>query len=274
MLDEFDYKEPTCSLCGGREFYNPKPTDPLGTIPVARIIDRVDEYFAKNNLEEAKRLLEYWQKEAVALRDLRGELSIDNELVGLYRKLDDKQSAMETVDRTLELVTRLGLDKSVSGGTIYLNCATDLKAFDLADKAMPLYLKAQAIYTQFLDKNDEQFAGLYNNMALTYVDLKEYQRAEDAYHMAIDIKLKHKDGELDGAITYVNLAHLYEKWDKNDKIAHCLNKAKDLLSTTSLAHNGYYAFVISKCAPSFEYFGMQEYAKELEKMAEDIYERA
>lgn len=49
-----------------------------------------DEYYNKNDLAGAKRRLEYWEKEANALNDFNGELSVINELLGLYRKKRNK----------------------------------------------------------------------------------------------------------------------------------------------------------------------------------------
>ena len=60
MIDEFDYKEPSCALCGGKEFYNPELATAKGRIPVKRIIEKADEYYNKNDLASAKRHLEYW----------------------------------------------------------------------------------------------------------------------------------------------------------------------------------------------------------------------
>ena len=84
-IDPFDYKEPHCALCSGKEFYYPDRNRPLGTVPVARILEKADALFDKNDYVSAGRLLENWESEAVALRDKRGELSIVSELKGFYR---------------------------------------------------------------------------------------------------------------------------------------------------------------------------------------------
>ena len=60
MIDPFDYKEPACALCGGKEFYAPDENAPAGRIPVKRIMAKLDESFNRNDMAEAGRLLEYW----------------------------------------------------------------------------------------------------------------------------------------------------------------------------------------------------------------------
>jgi len=57
------------------------------------------------------------------------------------------------------------------------------------------------------------------------------------------------------------------------QIFEWVDKAYDLLTESDAAHDGYYAFVCEKCAPSFSYYGYFLAAQELNKRAESIYER-
>ncbi len=274
MIDPFDYKEPSCVLCGGKEFYDPKKDQPLGTIPVSRIIEKADAFFNKNDYESAGRLLEYWQNEAVSLKDLKGELSIDSELIGYMRKVGKKEEAYKFCERALLLIEKLGLTEAVSSATIFLNVATAYKAFGDFKNALPIYEKALSIYKANLNENDLKFAGLYNNYALALVDAGEYEKAEKMYLSAIDITSAFIEGKLDSAISYVNLAHMYDQTGKGkDKITDCLFKAYNVLNDESIDRNGYYAFVIEKCAPSFKYFGYEVIAEELKNLSKEIYER-
>ncbi len=240
------------------------------TIPTPRILDRVDALFGKNNYTEAGRLLEYWKTEAIALGDTRGELSMQNELVGFYRKTGEREKALAAADRALALVSELEQDHLASGGTVLLNCATAYKAFGKADSALPLYRRAEAIYKQTLPEGDPRFGGLYNNMALALADLGEWQAAEEACFAALAVMQKQPRGDAEAAITYINLAHLYEDCGK-DGIADCLKKAYDHLVSDKLPHDGYYAFVLEKCAPSFGYFGNDAICEQFKKEAEAIY---
>ncbi len=274
MLDKFDYAEPNCPLCDGKDFYYPKAEAPLGTIPVARILEKVDAAFDRNDSREAGRLLVYWRDEAIALKDKRGELSMESELVGYYRKQNDREKGLVSVARALVLTAETGQDTLASGATVYLNCATAYKAFGQAEQGMPLYEKAEEIYKSCIPPTDPRFGGLYNNMALALADLNRFEEAETAYQKALAVMEKAPDGEAECAITYLNLAHMYEVCGKNCEIPSCLEKAYSLLKTPSLPHNGYYAFVLEKCAPSFGYFGREDRYEELKKESEAIYARA
>ncbi len=272
MPDKFDYAEPSSPLCDGKDFYYPEKEAPLGRIPVGRVIDKVDSLFDKNDYVEAGRLLVYWKNEAVALRDRHGELAMESELIGYYRKQNDRERGLASVLRALVLVDALHQGEMASGATVFINCATAYKAFGRAEDALPLYRRAQEIYNRVLEPDDPRFGGLYNNMALTLGELGDFEGAEQAYFAALDIMEKASRGEAESAITYINLAHLYENTEKSEKIDDCMKKAYRLLKSESLPHDGYYAFVLEKCAPSFGYFGETAAYEEFQKEAKRIYE--
>ena len=271
MLDEFDYKEPLCPLSGGEDFYYPKEDAPSGRIPVGRIIEKVDACFNKNDYKEAGRLLVYWRNEAVMLRDEQGELAIENELVGFYRKQNNPDKGIASIKNALNLVEKLNQGDYASGATVLVNCATAYKAFGIIDEALALYRQAEQTYKKVLDKNDSRFGALYNNMALALEDAGDFSKAEEHYFSAVEVMKNVPRGEAEIAITYINLAHLYEKWGKEEKISDCMSKAYDYLLSENLPHNGYYAFVLEKCAPSFGYFGQGEICEKFKKESERIY---
>lgn len=104
-IDEFDYKEPACATCGGKEFYYPE-TETHGTIPVERIIEKEDEFLSRNDLASAEKLLRYWLDEAKALNDKRGELVVTSELTGVFRKTGKRKKARNIAPRFCGLSTR------------------------------------------------------------------------------------------------------------------------------------------------------------------------
>lgn len=277
MIDPFDYKEPRCATCGGKEFYFPDKNAPTGRIPVSRVIEKADEAYNKNDMEEAGRLLSYWQSEANALGDEAGELSVTDELIGHYRKTGNAEKGLAAVARALELLRKLDLENTVSGATILLNAATTLKAFGKAKEGLPIYKRAEKVYRAHLAENDALFAGLYNNQALALADVGEYEKAEACYKKAIEIiTAQGTRGNLDAAVSYVNLAVLYAERDgktDKEKITDCMFKAYGLLTDENNEKNGYYAFVLSKCAPAFGNFGYTKIENELKKESEEIYAR-
>ena len=102
-------------------------------IPTDRVIKKLDELLYKNDYDGAKRHLLYWKNEAKSCSDDKVYLLIQNELMGLYRKLGEKEEAIECVQSALEKITQMGVGAQTGAATTYLNCATVYKAFGMAD---------------------------------------------------------------------------------------------------------------------------------------------
>ena len=275
MIDPFDYKEPSCALCGGKEFYYPDRTAPKGRIPVDRVIAKLDGFFEKNDLQGAEKHLSYWLTEAKELGDAMGELTLVSEQIGLYRKTEEEEKALAAVDRGLELVVLLGQEETTAGATIRLNAATTMKAFGRVKEALPHYEKAAEIYEKELKKDDPRRAGLYNNRALAYADPKRYDDAERDYLSALDVLKEVVGSENERAITYVNYAYLCDEAGNKSVFfpLRLMDEAFALLTSETVAKNGAHAAACQKCAPGFSRFGMQKEAEILNKRAEEIYAR-
>ena len=109
-------------------------------------------------------------------------------------------------------------------------------------------------------------------MALSCADAGRYEEAERYYQLAMKIMSKLPAGENEIAVTLCNLAELYDRQDHEDmRIGQCMERAWEVLNTPGLPRDGYHAFNIAKCAPSFDYFGYFLWAKELKERAEKIY---
>lgn len=245
-------------------------------IPVKAVIEELDALFDKNLLQEAGEFLRGWLSKAREAGDWKGELTIQNELMGYYRKTGEEAEGLLAVREGLELLKKEGVYDTVTGGTTLLNAATTLKAFGHAADAVGFYEEAARIYSSKLSPSDYRFAGLYNNMALAWTDLGEYETAEQMYERALQIMKNLAGGEMELAVTWTNMACLYHVWkeepEREDMIASCLEKAISYLDDPEVKRDGYYAFTCEKCAGTFGYFGYFLKKKELEERAAAIYE--
>ena len=263
-----DYLEPGCIFCKPED-ENAKPVD------LRRCLTRLDEYLDRNDCAAARRHLDYWKVEALAGNDLRGLLTIENERMGLFRKLGDEAAADAALASALALVDRTGLDDTVTAATTWLNAATVSKCFGRAAEALPLYEKARAVYERELGPADPRLAGLYNNFALALTDLGRFDEAKALYERALEILGAGEHGALETAVTELNLANLAEARDglleAEEEIETRLDRAWALLNDPSLPRNGGYAFVCEKCASTFDYYGRFMDAQELRERSEQIY---
>lgn len=243
-------------------------------IPVGRILEKLDEHLSHKDFRVAETHLCYWLNEADGCGDDRGKLTVLNELIGFYRKTENKKDGLETVKKALVFIDKLGIDDTVSAGTTYLNAATAYKSFDMDSEALSLYEKAKIIYEKQLFPGDERLAGLYNNMAITLTALKYFNDARALFEKALSIISAVGNGETDEAITHCNLADLAAAEFGIEKgeslINQHLDRAFDLLNTHGLPRDSYYAYVCEKCAPTFGFYGQFFREKELIKRAGEL----
>lgn len=269
FLSKEDYEEPCCPL-------NMEPD--ITHIPVARVIEKEDEYLSMNDYTGAERHLRYWLAEAEAGNDKRGKLTVLNELIGLFRKLGKEPEGTAAIREALALAEELELGNTVSYGTTLINAATGYRAFGKAEEALPLYRKARALYESAPNTDSGLLAGLYNNMAVTLTELRRFDEAEPLFRQALDLVSAQSSGELEAAVTWLNIADLLtaklgpENAEKS--VGDCLDRAEELFESESLTRNGTYAFYCDKCASVFSFYGRFRTEQKLKERAKEIYERA
>lgn len=274
VIGKEDYIEPRCLLC--EQPYGAET--PIKPVPQQRIVEKVDDLMSRRDYAGVERHLLYWLEEAKLGHDLKGQLLIRNELVGHYRKTGDREKAFANAEEALKLIDEIGFSGSISEGTAYVNIATVFNAFGENRKSLEVFEKARAIYESVSAIRPDLLGGLYNNMALTEVALGRFSDAEQLYQKALDVMGHVENGELEQAITYLNMANMAESErgseDASGEIERYLDKAMELLNTEGIPHNGYYAFVCEKCAPTFGYYGYFLAEEELNERAKTIYERS
>ena len=276
-------------------------TDMIRPVPQRRIIDKMDEYMSRRDYNGAERHLLYWLEEAKLGGDLQGQLMLRNELVGHYRKTGQKEPAMESAAKALDLLRELDMENTITAGTTYVNIATACGAFGDHERAIRLFEKARAAYERSSQTETQLLGGLYNNMALTCTELGRCEEALALYEKAADLMGRVPDGELEQAITYLNMANTVEVQlgleAGEQQINALVERAEELLEAkgeellgkgeaaltdgTDLramkqeerARLGYYAFVCEKCAPTFAYYGYFMTAESLTERSEELVKR-
>ena len=272
-LSPEDYAEPRCLLCD--EPYGSAPE--VRPVPQQRIVQKLDEYMSRRDYAGAERHLLYWLEEAQLGHDQRGELVVRNELVGHYRKAGNRDSALAQGEEALKLLDALDFAGTISAGTTYVNVATACSAFGENERALELFEKARAVYEAAPATQPHLLGGLYNNMALVYKALGRYSEAFALYEKAMEVMGRVPGGVLEQAITCLNMADAVAAEqgleEGEARIFALLDRAEALLHDPSAPHDGYYAFVCEKCAPSFAYYGYFAVAEQLQSEAKTIYER-
>ena len=247
------------------------------TIPVRRVIEKMNEHMSRLDYDAAERHLKYWLSEARALGDRRGELTVLNELIGHARKTDQRELAEQSAKAALRPVDEPQLDNSETEGTTCINIATACCVFGEYEASLRMFSRAEAAYRQMKEQDPWKMGGLYNNMGLTLTALKRYDEAMAAYRQALQWMGSVPDGAPEQAETCLNMANTLEYQfgavEAEKEIAALLDRAEALLDTPGLTKDGYYAYILDHCAPTFEHYGYFLTAQRLRNWTKDYYER-
>lgn len=245
-------------------------------IPAETILNRLDALLQRNSYTEAKQHLLYWLSEAEKIEDGKGKLLLYNELMGLCRKLGEKEAAISYAEKALHQIQVMEIEQNVGAATTYLNCGTVFKAFNKAEQSIPYFEKAKTIYEKNLTPDDSRLAGLYNNMALALVDIRQFDTAITFYQNAITTLEMQQNTQPEQAITYLNMATAAEMQfglEEGEKIiSDHIQTAWILLESCKERTDGNYAFVCEKCATVFGYYGYFDYESKLTDRYRRIYE--
>ena len=267
-----EHTDPRCCFDAADYLAAPDAAPCPVTLDVPEIVRGLDELYERAREAEAEGYLEAWLERARACGDWRAELTVTSELLGQYRRSASREKGLCAADSALALIRRHGMGRTVSGATVMLNAATTLKCFGEAARSLPIFAHVGRVYSERLDPTDYRFAGLFNNMALSYADVGEIERAIEYFTAAMRIIERCDAPENELAVTLCNMAETYARRDGEDeRIGECMERAWEYLNAPALAHDGYHAFTVSKCAPCFDYFGYFIYAKALRERAERIY---
>ena len=242
-----------------------------GHIPLEKVLWECDNLFNQEKKHELGEHLRFWRRRASEMGDKKNELSLLSEMMGHYRMVRDEAKALAAVRDGVALISELGISDTISAGTILINAATAMQSFGYAEESAVYYKQAENCYLKNLPPQDIRFAALYNNMASSCIDQGNFEQAEKFYLQAAKI-LRSENQQMDLAVTFINLAQLYDGLDPEDsKIETFLDQALACFENNAVSRDGYYAHTCRKCASAFGYFGRFADEKELIKRADEFY---
>lgn len=241
-----------------------------------RVFAEADQYFAAHDLAGASLYLENQAIKFRSEKNIGSELTILNELIGLYRKMFKSEDAARCMKRAEEIIEELELQDHVAAATTYLNYATACRAYRKFEEAKEYFEKVRPIYEKELQQNDYQMASYYNNVALLMLDMKDYEQGEQYLYKALEsLKgLPKSSGEI--ATTHMTLAHLYKALDPegsidNERSLKEIETVMDILENWTEGESSYYAFVCDSCGKALKSLGKTEQGEKLCAVAEKFY---
>lgn len=232
---------------------------------VAVILNKYDELLNNNLIKDAGEYLDSELKKAKEQNDAFTEMTLHNEVVSFHRRTGEQAKAVTAINEILELIEKFELKNSVLGANMYLNCATTLNFFKRTADSLPLFERAFEAYINTIPENDYRFAGFYNNYALALYDTENYTEALRYFRKALNILSLYKGNDSEMAVTFCNLAHLFEKTEDEEMLVNCLNSAYFSLKDYDGETNNNFILHCEKCIEAFKHFKKDNYIKEIEE---------
>lgn len=199
----------------------PTPSRGASAVNVPEVVKELDRLQNSGHLEQAQKLIEHWVSAARQSGDWRSDFRCKVSLWGCTAARATRPLPRAPLRAVLSLYAATVWVQPYPGATIMLNTATTMKFLGLSAEALPIFRHVSRVYSETLDPGDYRFAGLYNNMALAFEDTGDYDSAQRHFFMALDIIKRCKDPGNDTAVTWCNLAELYERMGRDEDIEAC-----------------------------------------------------
>lgn len=154
---------------------------------IQRILSEYDSMMGKSSVKDLQDFLTGHLQEALALGDKSVQISLYNELVGITRRSGDIKTAVDACGNVLRLMGELGQDKTREFAIALINIATTYRAYGIFDEAKKCYDRASVLIEE-LGIKDPMMLSLYNNnVALLYIDRRDYKRAKEYLERALKL---------------------------------------------------------------------------------------
>ncbi len=213
---------------------------------INEILKKSDQLFISDHPEDGAAYLEQCLEDVYSGEKMCTiKLPILNELMGYYRSISQLDTAWKYALEAEKIIEEYGLESNIASVTTDLNIANLYRASGEVEQALNIYKKVEGIYQTEGLTNDRRVGGVYNNMSVAYMELRDLESAVKYGEKAIEA-IKNLPGSADERITiYGNLAGalLQAKEPDFKKIEEYLDQAKDLFEN-ECPQSGHYGAVL------------------------------
>ena len=232
---------------------------------ISEILSEYDKLEETHNFNKIEQFLLSNLEMAKNEGDDSSELTLLNEIIGFYRELGRAQDSINFCRDILIKMDEMQINGTMPYATSLLNIANACRAAGLLKESLIYYNEVIKIYDENLDSSDYQYAPLYNNLALLFQEMQDFESAVGTLKKALAIVQKNGD-EVKVAISYTNLGMSLLQIDELDEAIYNLDEANKIF--TSLPETDYhYGAVLSA-------MGEAKYRQGLYEEAADYYEKA
>lgn len=155
--------------------------------------------------------------------------SVMNEKGGLLRDLSRYDEALGCYEKGINNLNLLNMTSSPEYATVLVNKGNTLRLKKCFDDSLNVLNEADNIFKNTIEKTDYRYLALLNTYSLLFSDMKDYKKSIFYMEQTIDgIEISNNFSAL--AVTYANLAGLYDQINENVKFDLYFNKSYDIYS--------------------------------------------
>ena len=231
------------------------------------ILKEIDGYFGEGRPEEADRKLQEYLAQAKKENRPDIQLSLINEIIGMYRVTSRAKEAYQYTVEGLTLIVENHWEGTLSHGTTLLNGATALRAAGESEKAAEFYAEAAEIYAANPNVPGDYLAGLYTNISQIFQEKGEHEETLSYLDRAEAIleKMPAKGNEL--ATVRFDAVNSLAALGRFDEAEEKMNQALSYYENNLDKHEGHYGTALLTA-------GNLAFTRKDYKKAMDYYQKA
>jgi tetratricopeptide (TPR) repeat protein len=173
---------------------------------ISSILKEYDEMFTVKSAHEIAEFLACQVEQAKKEEDKGALLTLLNEQIGFCRDTGMKETCLAACETLRKLLDDMKLSGTVHYGKSLLNIANAYRALGYHEEAGKLYPEIEAVYKEQLGHEAYEFAALYNNWSLMYMDIGEPYQAIKYLKESIKVIDGFEQAAIKQATSRVNLA--------------------------------------------------------------------
>lgn len=194
------------------------------------IMDELEILYREKNIDQVKVLLEEKIKKLKEEAQIFPAITLVNELLGIYRELDEVEKGEACCQELISLFEENSLKKDENYGTTLLNIATAQRAFGHYSVAKEYYQQCLEIFQRELSGTDYRFASLYNNMSLLYSEMEDFPTALVNLEKSLEILRQLPRSESEIATANTSIGQIYLRLEDFPLARKHLDFALDIFS--------------------------------------------
>ena len=208
----------------------------------------IDAFYQRCEIDKAEQYLCSYLADAKREKNLSDQITIQNELIGLYRELGKFHQCKSNCEELIACASKLNIQDTLPYATTVLNVANAYRVMELYSESEEYFKTAESIYLKLLPPDDYRLASLYNNMSLIYQAQGDYQKAVEIIKKALQIIHQIPNAYIEEAVTYTNLATMLLECDETTQAINYLNIATKLFDENQATQDMHYAATLSALA--------------------------